>query len=234
MVLKDLNDTVIPGVLSQVEGVSKSFSGQSEEVGKMINSMVFSMAMAIIVMFSILLFQMKSFAEVSLVMILIPLGFMGSIIGHYIVGIPVSFISFLGSIALAGIIVNDSVVFIDKYNKLRKRDGYSVEEAIYQAGIQRFRPIIMTTLTTAIGLAPLIFQKSTGGQFLIPMAVSVAFGLLFGTTITLLMLPSALYIIDDFKQMSDRRKLRRKEKRRDMQIDIQNVPEPEKELVGSR
>jgi multidrug efflux pump subunit AcrB len=200
VVLKDLNDTVIPGVLSQVEGVSKSFSGQTEEVGKMINSMVFSMAMAIVIMFTILLFQMKSFAEVTLVMILIPLGFMGSIIGHYIVGIPVSFISFLGSIALAGIIVNDSVVFIDKYNKLRKIEGYSTENAIYQAGIQRFRPIIMTTLTTAIGLGPLIFQKSTGGQFLVPMAVSVAFGLIFGTIITLLMLPSALLIIDDLKR----------------------------------
>ncbi|MBI9100228.1 MAG: efflux RND transporter permease subunit, partial [Spirochaetaceae bacterium] len=166
-------------------------------------------SMAIVIMFTILLFQMKSFAEVSLVMMLIPMGFMGSIIGHYIVGIPVSFISFLGSIALAGIIVNDSVVFIDKYNKLYKQEGLSVEEAIYQAGIQRFRPIIMTTLTTAIGLAPLIFQKSTGGQFLIPMAVSVAFGLLFGTTITLLMLPSALLIIDDFKKMRDRRKTAR-------------------------
>lgn len=205
VVLNDLNDVVIPGVLAQVEGVSKSFSGQSEEVGKMINSMVFSMAMAIVIMFTILLFQMKSFAEVTLVMILIPLGFMGSIIGHYIVGIPVSFISFLGSIALAGIIVNDSVVFIDKYNKLYKIEGMSVEDAIYRAGIQRFRPIIMTTLTTAIGLTPLIFQKSTGGQFLIPMAVSVAFGLLFGTTITLLMLPSALLIIDDFKKMKDKR-----------------------------
>ncbi len=214
VVLKDLNDNVIPRVLSQVEGVSKSFSGQSEEVGKMINSMVFSMGMAIIIMFTILLFQMKSFAEASLVMLLIPMGFMGAIIGHYIVGIPVSFISFLGSIALAGIIVNDSVVFIDKYNKLHKRNGLSVEEAIYQAGIQRFRPIIMTTLTTAIGLAPLIFQKSTGGQFLIPMAVSVAFGLLFGTTITLLMLPSALYIIDDFKKMSGRRRDRREARKR--------------------
>lgn len=214
VVLKDLNESVIPRVLSQVEGVSKSFSGQSEEVGKMINSMVFSMGMAIIIMFTILLFQMKSFAEAALVMFLIPMGFMGAIIGHYIVGIPVSFISFLGSIALAGIIVNDSVVFIDKYNKLYKRDGLSVEDAIYQAGIQRFRPIIMTTLTTAIGLAPLIFQKSTGGQFLIPMAVSVAFGLLFGTTITLLMLPSALYIIDDFKKMNGRRKERRKERKK--------------------
>jgi len=227
VVLKDLNDDVIPRVLAQVEGVSKSFSGQSEEVGKMINSMVFSMAMAIIIMFTILLFQMKSFAEVSLVMILIPLGFMGSIIGHYIVGIPVSFISFLGSIALAGIIVNDSVVFIDKYNKLYKRDGLPVEEAIYQAGIQRFRPIIMTTLTTAIGLAPLIFQKSTGGQFLIPMAVSVAFGLLFGTTITLLMLPSALLIIDDFKKKRDKRAEKRREKKRNALKKGSNLPELE-------
>ncbi|MBB6480927.1 efflux RND transporter permease subunit [Spirochaeta isovalerica] len=226
VVLADINDDVIPRVLSQVEGVSKSFSGQSEEVSKMINSMVFSMAMAVIIMFTILLFQMKSFAEAGLVMTLIPLGFMGSIIGHYIVGIPVSFISFLGSIALAGIIVNDSVVFIDKYNKLYKEEGLPVEEAIYQAGIQRFRPIIMTTLTTAIGLGPLIFQKSIGGQFLIPMAVSVAFGLLFGTTITLLMLPSALYIIDDFKKMRERRRDKRTDKQYLPDFEAEKNPDP--------
>lgn len=199
-VIADLNDRVVPNVLSQVEGVTRSFGGQSEEVNKMMSSMAFSMIISAIVMFTILLFQMKSFPEVALVMLLIPLGFMGSIIGHGIIGIPVSFISFLGSIALAGIIVNDSVVFIDKFNKNYKRDGMPIEEAIYQAGLQRFRPIIMTTLTTAIGLAPLILQKSIGGQFLIPMAVSIAFGLLFGTFITLIMLPAALFIIDDGRQ----------------------------------
>jgi len=226
VVLADINEEIIPRVLSQVEGVSKSFSGQSEEVSKMINSMVFSMVIAVVVMFTILLFQMKSFAEAGLVMTLIPLGFMGSIIGHYIVGIPVSFISFLGSIALAGIIVNDSVVFIDKYNKLYKDEGLPVEEAIYQAGIQRFRPIIMTTLTTAIGLGPLIFQKSIGGQFLIPMAVSVAFGLLFGTIITLLMLPSALYIIDDFKKIRERRKARHSGKQYIPDFDAEKEQDP--------
>ena len=112
-------------------------------------------------------------------------------------GIPVSFLSFLGIIALGGIIVNDSVVLIDRYNNLKRVGNLTPTEAVYTAGLQRFRPIIMTTLTTAAGLAPLIFQKSEGGQFLVPMAVSVAFGVIFGTFLTLLMLPAVLLVIDE-------------------------------------
>ena len=109
-----------------------------------------------------------------------------------------SFISFLGVLALAGIIVNDSVVLISTYNRLVRIEGIPPGQAVYQAGIRRFRPIMMTTLTTAIGLAPLIFQKSVGGQFLVPIAVSIAFGLLFGTFLTLILLPCVLSLMADF------------------------------------
>ena len=88
-------------------------------------------------------------------------------------------------------------MLIDRYNNLKRKANLPPAEAIYQAGLQRFRPIIMTTLTTAAGLAPLIFQKSEGGQFLVPMAVSVAFGVVFGTFLTLLMLPAVLLVIDE-------------------------------------
>jgi len=121
----------------------------------------------------------------------------GAVAGHAIMGLPVSFLSFLGIIALGGIIVNDSVVLIDRYNNLKMLGTMSNMEAVYTAGIQRFRPIVMTTLTTAAGLAPLIFQKSEGGQFLVPMAVSGAYGVVFGTFLTLLMLPAVLLVIDD-------------------------------------
>ena len=92
--------------------------------------------------------------------------------------------------------MNDSVVLIDRYNNLKRGGQLAPLKAVYTAGIQRFRPIVMTTLTTAAGLAPLIFQKSEGGQFLVPMAVSVAFGVIFGTFLTLFMLPAVLLIID--------------------------------------
>jgi multidrug efflux pump subunit AcrB len=125
--------------------------------------------------------------------------------GHYIIGIPVSILSFLGLVALAGIIINDSVVLVDKYNNLLK-SGMNVPDALLEAGMARFRPIVLTTITTAAGLAPIIFLRSEQGQFLIPMAVSVAFGLIFGTILTLLALPSALYAINDLRVMLNKLK----------------------------
>jgi len=197
VIMNELNKKVVPRILKQVEGVTRSFGGQSEEVKKMTDSIRFSMTIALVVMFTILMFLMKSYAQTILVMLMIPLGFVGAVIGHFIMGIPVSFISFLGGVALGGIVVNDSVVMVDRYNNLAKR--YPVPEAIYMASMQRFRPIIMTTITTAAGLTPMLFEKSAGGQFLIPMAVSVVFGLIFGTFLTLFMLPSMLYIFYDVK-----------------------------------
>lgn len=207
VVMKDLNNEIIPRVLSQVEGVSRSYGGQSEEMQKIFQSMTYSMSIALIVMFTILMFLLKSYMQTLLIMSLIPLGIIGAVIGHYIVGIPVSILSFLGIVALAGIIINDSVVLVDKYNKL-VQEGLKVGDALYEAGKARFRAIILTTVTTSAGLAPIIMLRSEQGQFLVPMAVSIAFGLLFGTFLTLLMLPSTLYVISDIRKLFRKRKTR--------------------------
>ncbi|MDC7235984.1 MAG: efflux RND transporter permease subunit, partial [Spirochaetales bacterium] len=199
VVMKEINDVILPEVLAQVEGVSLSQGGQAEMVNKMIKSMAFSMAMALLVMFTLLLFQMKSWGQALLVLSLIPLGFLGAVYGHMIMGKPISFISFLGSVALGGIIVNDSVVLIDCFNK-KLRAGIPRAIAVREAAMQRFRPIIMTTLTTSIGLTPLIFQKSVGGQMLVPIGISIAWGLLFGTFLTLAVLPVVLSMM---KRKSD-------------------------------
>ncbi len=208
VVLGELNREVIPRVLSQVDGVQRaSGGGQSEEVSKMVGSMTYSMTIALVVMFTILMFLMKSYAQTLLVMGLIPLGIIGAVMGHYIIGIPLSILSFLGIVALAGIIINDSVVLVDRYNKLIRK-GKDVGEALYEAAMSRFRPIVLTTITTAGGLAPIILLRSEQGQFLVPMAVSVAFGLIFGTLLTLLLLPSALYAVSDLRVLVRRRKTR--------------------------
>jgi multidrug efflux pump subunit AcrB len=165
------------------------------------------MTIAILVMFTILMFLFKSYLQTLLIMSLIPLGIIGAVIGHWFVGIPVSILSFLGIVALAGIIINDSVVFVDKYNRL-VREGVDVGEALFEAGITRFRPILLTTVTTTAGLTPIILLTSEQGQFLVPMAVSVAFGLLFGTLLTLLMLPASLYVISDLRKLFRKGKTR--------------------------
>jgi multidrug efflux pump subunit AcrB len=208
VVLADVNGEVVPRVLSQVDGVQRAVgSGQQEEVQKMVGSMTFTMALALLVMFTILIFLLKSAIQTLLIMGLIPLGVIGAVIGHFIVGIPVSILSFLGIVALAGIIINDSVVLVDRYNKLVAK-GMEVGEALYEAGVTRFRPIMLTTITTAGGLAPIILLKSEQGQFLRPMAVSVAFGLIFGTLLTLLLLPSAIYVVSDLRTLIFRKKTR--------------------------
>jgi multidrug efflux pump subunit AcrB len=211
VVLAEVNREVVPRVLSQVDGVSRAVgTGQQAEVQKMVGSMTYTMALALVVMFTILLFLLKSYIQTLLIMGLIPLGIIGAVIGHFIVGIPVSILSFLGIVALAGIIVNDSVVLVDRYNKMIAR-GVDVGEALYESALSRFRPIVLTTITTAGGLAPIILMRSEQGQFLAPMAVSVAFGLIFGTLITLLLLPSALYVVSDVRVLIRRRKKSRLE-----------------------
>lgn len=209
VVLKDLNEVVVPAVLSKVDNVARSYGGQSEEVSRMVDSMTYSMVIALVIMFTILMFLLKSYLQTILIVSLIPLGIVGAVIGHFIMGIPVSILSFLGIVALAGIIINDSVVLVDKYNRLIG-EGLQVREALMEAGRTRFRPILLTTITTAAGLAPIIFLTSEQGQFLVPMAVSVAFGLIFGTFLTLVMLPSALFVINDLRVMVHGRKDRKK------------------------
>jgi len=203
VVLNELNTDIIPRVLSQVDGVTESAGGQSEYTAKMMDSIKFSMSFAMIVIFTILVFLLKSYILSGIVLTLIPLGVIGAVFGHYIMGLPVSILSFLGIVALAGIIINDSVVLLDKYNKFIA-EGKKVSDSIYEAGMARFRPIVLTSLTTAFGLAPLILQKSQQGQWLVPMALSVAAGLLFGTIITLLMLPSVVYCVSDLRVLKNR------------------------------
>ncbi|MFZ0455595.1 MAG: efflux RND transporter permease subunit [Ignavibacteriaceae bacterium] len=207
VILGDLNSTAIPKILSKVDNVSRSYGGQSEEVDKMIGSMTYSMVIAMLVIFTILMFLLKSYLQTLVIMSLIPLGVIGAILGHFIMGIPISILSFLGIVALAGIIINDSVVLMDRFNNLI-RNGEDIFDALLDAGVTRFRPIVLTTVTTAAGLAPIIFLRSEQGQFLAPMAVSVAFGLIFGTVITLLILPSALYVLSDIRVLFHKNKNR--------------------------
>ncbi len=137
---------------------------------------------------------------------MIPLGWIAAIFGHgvesWISGreLPVSLLSVWGMVALSGVIINDAVVFLAKFNSLIKNEGLSVHEAAYQAGLSRFRPILLTSLTTVLGLYPLIKETSFQAQFLIPMAISVAYGVLFGTFIILLFFPVLILIFNDVRR----------------------------------
>ena len=137
-----------------------------------------------------------SYYQPVVVMIAIPFGIVGAVLGHIIMGYALSLMSMMGIVALCGVVVNDSLVLIDYANR-RRRDGASPSEAIHQAGGRRFRPILLTTLTTFGGLAPMIFETSRQARFMIPMAISLGFGILFATTITLVIVPCLYLMAED-------------------------------------
>ncbi len=188
-IIEEISTDVLPRVLAQVDGVTAQFEGQSREENKMKRSMIISFSIALLSMFILIVLVFRSYAQAAMIFSLIPLGLIGAVWGHGIQGIQLNLLSAIGILALSGIIVNDSIVFIDQTNRFL-RAGQKVEDAVYNSGIARFRPIILTTLTTALGMAPLILETSRQAKFLIPMAASVAYGLVFGTFIMLIFLPA--------------------------------------------
>jgi multidrug efflux pump subunit AcrB len=197
-ILAEISNAIVPRVLSQVEGVQVSFEGQSRDQQKFQRSLRASFPLALIGMFILVVLIFRSYAQAGMIFSLIPIGILGAIWGHGIQGIQLNILSIYGIIALSGIIINDSIVLVDQINR-NLRAKQKVFDAVYNAGIARLRPIILTTLTTALGLAPLILETSRQAQFLIPMAVSVAYGLVFGTFILLLILPALFLVVNKLR-----------------------------------
>ena len=142
----------------------------------------------------------RSYFQPLIVMVSIPFGIVGAVAGHMIMGYNLSVISMMGVIALSGVVVNDSLILIDYANRLRL-SGLTTFEAIHNAGVRRFRPILLTTITTFGGLAPMIFETSRQARFMIPMALSLGYGILFATGITLLIVPSLYLILEDVRKL---------------------------------
>ena len=183
--------TIYPSIKHSVEGQIRS----QAETG---NSLKFSGPIILILMLTIILFTFRSILQTFAVFVLIPFGFIGVGWGHFIHDFQLSMFSYFGMIALIGILVNDSLVFISKFNKNLK-DGLKFEDALTATGMSRFRPIILTSITTIAGLAPLIFEKELQAQFLIPMAIAIAYGLVLATLLTLVFLPAFLKIINKIR-----------------------------------
>ncbi|MEZ5359998.1 MAG: efflux RND transporter permease subunit [Candidatus Zixiibacteriota bacterium] len=199
-ILEEIQLSILPKVLSQVHGVTAQFEGQSREQAKMMKSMQIAFSIALISMFVMVVLVFRSYAQALMVFSLIPIGILGAFWGHGIHNLQVSMLSMVGIIALAGIIINDSIVFVDQINR-NLREEQKVRDALYNAGISRLRPILLTTLTTALGMGPLIFETSRQAQFLIPMGLSIAYGLMFGTIILLIILPASYLVINRLRQI---------------------------------
>ncbi len=195
----DISNTIIPEILAKYPSVAIGYEGQQRETAKTQASMSLVMPMIFMIMFFIIVLTFKSISQALIVFALIPFGFIGVGFGHYWVDLPISLFSILGVIALIGILVNDALVFITTFNE-RIAEGKAFEEAVMMAGRSRFRPILLTSLTTVAGLYPLILEKSFQAKFLIPMAVSVAYGLMVATFILLVLIPALLVLVNKIKR----------------------------------
>ena len=189
----------LPRLLADVPGLSFSLGGEQEEQGNSLGALFAGFGFALFGIYGLLAVAFRRYLQPLIVMTAIPFGIVGALIGHYVMGFELSIISMMGIVALSGVVVNDSLVLIVATNAYRAA-GESAAGAIELGGVRRFRPILLTSLTTFFGLAPMILETSVQARFLIPMAVSLGFGVLFATFILLLLVPCSYLVLEDLKR----------------------------------
>ncbi|MBF0303254.1 MAG: efflux RND transporter permease subunit [Desulfamplus sp.] len=216
------NEEIMPRLQQQFPGLESAIQGRHADMRESTQSLISGLMMALLAIYALLAVPFKSYFQPMIIMSAIPFGIVGAILGHIMLGYPLSLMSLFGLVALSGVVVNDSLVMVDFANRKRreslrnwyqdkrdevdingeicrngKKEVISAFEAITQSGVQRFRPIMLTTLTTFGGLAPMIFETSRQARFMIPMAISLGFGILFATVITLALVPSLYMVMED-------------------------------------
>ncbi len=188
----------LPELVERFPGLQVNQAGQGRDESEDMASLGRMMIIAMMSIFVLLASQLRSYTQPFVVLAGVPFGAAGAVIGHYLLGYNISFISIFGIVALSGVVVNDSLVLVDQYNRNRRDTNASVVQAIVAASQRRFRAIFLTTATTALGLTPMLFESSTQAQFLIPMAVSLATGIVFASVIILFLIPALVIIREDF------------------------------------
>ncbi len=195
-ILEEIKANAMPELLAEYPGLSYDLEGEDKNRRESMESIFFGFRLVLIVIFALLAVPFRSYSQPLLIMAAIPFGIVGAILGHFLMGYDLSILSMFGIVALTGVVVNDSLLLIDYINQHR-RDGKPLRASVVIAGQRRFRPILLTSLTTFFGLTPMILETSVQAQFLVPMAISLAFGILFATGITLLLVPSLYMILED-------------------------------------
>ena len=196
--ITNIDENILPSILAKYPSVSVSYEGQNREAEKLTNSANKVFPVILFLIYAVIAFTFRSYSQPFLLMLMIPFSIIGVAWGHFIHGFPVNILSLLGIIALIGIMVNDGLVLIGKFNTYL-REGMKFDNALIEAGKSRFRAIFLTSLTTIAGIAPLLLEKSRQAQFLKPMAISIAYGILVATFLTLLVLPLLLSITNSTK-----------------------------------
>lgn len=196
-VVADVQQNVLPDVLADFDGLTYSLEGEQKSQAETMSSLGKGFLFALIAIFGLLAVVFRSYIQPIIIMGVIPFGFVGALLGHMLMGYDLSLMSLMGVVALSGVVVNDSLILVDAVNGFRAQ-GMDRRQAILAGGARRFRPILLTSLTTFFGLSPMILETSVQARFLIPMAISLGFGVLLATVICLILVPASYAIVDDF------------------------------------
>ena len=197
-VMTTLNRSIMPQLVQDFPGLTYGYEGRQASMKESASGLFAGFGIALMAIYFLLAIPFRSYIQPLIVMLAIPFGIVGAILGHLLMGYSISLMSMMGIVALSGVVVNDSLILIDYANR-RRLEGATPAVAVISAGVRRFRPVVLTTLTTFGGLAPMIFETSRQARFLIPMALSLGFGILFATGITLLLVPCLYLLIEDVK-----------------------------------
>lgn len=198
-VVKEVREEKIQRILDKHPSVSFQLQGATQDEAEATGSLAIGGLLAMFAVYALMAIPLKSYSQPLIIMSVIPFGMIGAVIGHWVIGMPVSILSLFGIIALAGVVVNDSLVMVDYVNRAREM-GTDLRKAVLDAGCRRFRAITLTSLTTFFGLLPIVLEKSLQAKIVIPMAISLAFGIIFATIITLLLIPCLYLILADTKR----------------------------------
>jgi len=199
-IVADLRADFLPRLVERYPGMSYDLEGQEKRTTESLDSLQTGYILALMGIFLLLAYQFRSYVQPLIIMAAIPFGLIGAVFGHLVMGMQFTMISIFGVVALSGIVVNDSLILIDFINRA-VREGMNVEEAVVESGRARFRAVLLTSLTTVAGLLPLLLERSFQAQFLVPMAVSISFGLMAATVLTLLFVPSLYMIVHEVTQV---------------------------------
>jgi multidrug efflux pump subunit AcrB len=200
---QQIREKILPRLVQDFPGLSFRFGGAQREQGKSMKSIGVNFLVAQLAIFALLAIPLRSYVQPLIIMTAIPFGIIGAVLGHLLMGLDLSMLSGMGVVALTGVVVNDSLIMVDLINRERA-EHIPLNQVLLDSGVRRFRPILLTTLTTFFGLTPMILERSMQARFLIPMAVSLGFGVLFATAITLLLIPALYRILEDVRSLADR------------------------------
>lgn len=225
-VLAKVQEETLPQLRADFPGITWSFEGSQADMRESTNTLKAGYSIAMLLIYALLAIAFSSYTQPLIVMTAIPFGIVGAVIGHILLGYDLSLVSLMGVIALSGVVVNDSLIMIDYANK-RRQEGNSIYESIHEAGIRRFRPIVLTTMTTFGGLAPIILETSSQAFYLIPMAISLGFGIVFATAIILVIVPCLYLALEDIKLLNKKGSTVKR-------VDVSQVSRRQSTVIGNK